>query len=372
MEQIGSILKRLRTERGFTQTEVAAAISVTSQAVSKWENGSGMPDVSQLVPLADFFGVTVDCILGRRDNAAEEEIAEYIAKFDDIVCFGRDLAKEQGISVEEAFDILIEEARKMCRKYPGNYRLMAHLSWVLYFAPKEGGYDGNQKACELYGELVDLEERILAECPDSKLRNDAVIIMVWTYPYLNRYDRIKALAEQSMPMHGCREALLCDAAEHGTEEHRKYNEEYLHHCIKHIHYALWGWYFRKDCPPEECLALADMEWKIYHAYHDRGDFDKWETGHLFENRLYAARAYLAMNNEAAADRAIQDGLDLLAAVMPDEAEVYTSTAMTRVDRRVPWHRYPEPDWVRDMAKSFTKDTGVDITDRIEGVLVTSC
>ena len=106
MEQIGTILRNLRTERGFTQTEVAAAISVTSQAVSKWENGSGMPDVSQLVPLADFFGVTVDCILGRRDNAAEEEITEFLGKFDDIVYYGRNLAKEQEISVEEAFDIL--------------------------------------------------------------------------------------------------------------------------------------------------------------------------------------------------------------------------------------------------------------------------
>ena len=44
MEQIGEILRRLRTKRGFTQTEVASAISVTSQAVSKWENGSGCPD----------------------------------------------------------------------------------------------------------------------------------------------------------------------------------------------------------------------------------------------------------------------------------------------------------------------------------------
>lgn len=368
MEQIGSILRRLRTERGFTQTEVAAAISVTSQAVSKWENGSGIPDVSQLVPLADFFGVTVDCILGRRDNAAEEEIQEFLGKFDDIVCYGRNLAKEKDISVEEAFDILIDDARKMLRKYPGEYRLMAHLSWVLCFAPKEGGYDGNQKAFELYGELVDLGERILAECPDSKLRNDAVWLMAWTYPYLNRYDKVKALAEQAPGMGGCRESLMCEAAEYGTEEHRKYNEEYLHHCIKHIHYALWGWYIRKNCPPEERLALADMEWKIYHAYHDHGDFDNWRAGHLFESRLFAARAHLAMNNQAAADRAIQEGLDLLAAIIPDEATVYTSTAMTRIGERVPWCRNPGFVWMRRLAEQFTKDTGVDIADRLEAVL----
>lgn len=371
MEQIGEILRRLRTERGFTQTEVASAISVTSQAVSKWENGSGMPDVSQLVPLADFFGVTVDCILGRRDNAAEEEIREYLGKFDDIVCYGRNLAKEQGISVEEAFDILIDEARKMCRKYPGNYRLMAHLSWVLCFAPKEGGYDDSQKAFELYGELVDLGERILAESPDSRLRNDAVWLMCWTYTYLNRYDRIKSLAEQAPPMHGCREALLCEAAEWGTEEHRKYNEEYLHHCMKHIHFALHDWYYRRNCPPEERLALTEMEWKIYHAYHDHGDFDVWRAGDLVENRLYAARAYIAMNDASAADRAVREGLDLLAAVIPDEAEVYTSTAMTRIGKRVPWCGNPLLTRLRRIAEEFTKDTGMDITDRLETVLTTA-
>ncbi len=39
METIAGILRTLRTERGYTQTEVAAALNLTSQAVSKWENG---------------------------------------------------------------------------------------------------------------------------------------------------------------------------------------------------------------------------------------------------------------------------------------------------------------------------------------------
>ena len=42
----------------------AQRLSVTAQAVSKWENGNGLPDISQLVPLAQIFGITTDSLLG--------------------------------------------------------------------------------------------------------------------------------------------------------------------------------------------------------------------------------------------------------------------------------------------------------------------
>ena len=51
-ETMGQIIKRLRKERNFTQEELAEQLGVTFQAVSKWENDTGMPDISQVVPLA--------------------------------------------------------------------------------------------------------------------------------------------------------------------------------------------------------------------------------------------------------------------------------------------------------------------------------
>ena len=55
-ESIGKTIRRLRKERGLTQEELAERLNVTSQAVSKWESESGMPDISQIVPLASVFG----------------------------------------------------------------------------------------------------------------------------------------------------------------------------------------------------------------------------------------------------------------------------------------------------------------------------
>ena len=62
-ETIGQIIRRLRKERDLTQEELAEKLNVSSQAISKWENGSTIPDISQVVPLAKLFGISTDYLL---------------------------------------------------------------------------------------------------------------------------------------------------------------------------------------------------------------------------------------------------------------------------------------------------------------------
>mgnify|MGYP004577724771 CR=1 FL=1 len=66
---IGNNISLLRKSRNLTQEELAAALGVSAQAVSKWENNSSCPDVSLLTVIADYFGVTVDALL--RSGAEE-------------------------------------------------------------------------------------------------------------------------------------------------------------------------------------------------------------------------------------------------------------------------------------------------------------
>jgi len=62
-KEIGVLLSRLRKERNMTQREVAERLSVSPQAVSKWERGQGHPDVGILPALSSLFGVAADRLL---------------------------------------------------------------------------------------------------------------------------------------------------------------------------------------------------------------------------------------------------------------------------------------------------------------------
>lgn len=61
-------LKRLREERGIDQKVLAIDLNVSQPTISDWENGRKTPSVDNLVRLADYFSVSLDCLLGRVDQ----------------------------------------------------------------------------------------------------------------------------------------------------------------------------------------------------------------------------------------------------------------------------------------------------------------
>ena len=78
---IGQTIKLYRKEKQFTQSELAELIGVSTQAISKWETDSGMPDISQIVPLARVLEISTDKLLGHTDAAFEKEVAEIRQEF---------------------------------------------------------------------------------------------------------------------------------------------------------------------------------------------------------------------------------------------------------------------------------------------------
>lgn len=59
-EKIGNFILELRKEKNMTQQELADKIGVTDKAISKWENGRGMPDLSLMKPLCKELGITIN------------------------------------------------------------------------------------------------------------------------------------------------------------------------------------------------------------------------------------------------------------------------------------------------------------------------
>ena len=63
-DKAAAFIEEKRKEKGLTQQQVAEALHVTRQAVSKWEQGKSLPDVDTLLHLAELFQVPVEALLG--------------------------------------------------------------------------------------------------------------------------------------------------------------------------------------------------------------------------------------------------------------------------------------------------------------------
>lgn len=80
--EFGNRLYELRKGRGMSQEDLAAALEVTRQTVSKWEVGDSTPDMAKLAALAELFGVSLDFLVlgkitvtGKLDALGEKVLA---------------------------------------------------------------------------------------------------------------------------------------------------------------------------------------------------------------------------------------------------------------------------------------------------------
>ena len=67
MDKLKDRIKKERLKKELNQPQLAKIMSVSKQTVSNWENGNRIPDTLTLSKLADFFGCSVDYLLGKTD-----------------------------------------------------------------------------------------------------------------------------------------------------------------------------------------------------------------------------------------------------------------------------------------------------------------
>ena len=75
---LGNNIKKYRHDLGITQEELAGILCVTGQAVSKWESGAGLPDVTQIVPLAQALNVSTDALFGFAAESYDHKLADEV------------------------------------------------------------------------------------------------------------------------------------------------------------------------------------------------------------------------------------------------------------------------------------------------------
>lgn len=120
---IGEIIKNKRTQKSLSQAELAEVLHVSAQSVSKWENGSSMPDINQLPVLASFFGITIDELFAYPTDLEYERIENAIDN-------GYPLTNEQ-FSHSEQF--LLDEIKRD----PSQHRAVSMLGDLYLFESAE-------------------------------------------------------------------------------------------------------------------------------------------------------------------------------------------------------------------------------------------
>lgn len=143
---IGANIKMLRSRKNITQEQLSEAMNVTCAAVSKWERGETFPDITLLQPLAYYFDVSLDELMGYNKEKIEREIDEFIGEYKKII---RTSKAE-------------EEIRKAYRKYPNDYRIM---NYYVYNIVGDADCD-NDKILAHKDEILSICEKIINGCTD--------------------------------------------------------------------------------------------------------------------------------------------------------------------------------------------------------------
>lgn len=139
---IGENIKRLRKEKKITQETLADIFNVTPAAVSKWENNETYPDITLLFPLANYFGVSIDELMGYNNLVYEEEIKKVKKDINDMWLINNNWEKAKALTMDAI------------NKYPNDYELM--IKYLFFIT---GGQADNDDKI-----LIDNEKEIIKFC----------------------------------------------------------------------------------------------------------------------------------------------------------------------------------------------------------------
>ena len=237
----GATIKRLRKEKGFTQDQLANLLNISSQAVSRWENNSAMPDISLLVPLANIFHVTTDALLEVNVEETENQIRGILEN---------SLEYDKTLSREENDDLQIGNLRDAVRRYPQDVRLKRQLAALLEH--KIMLQDPNPDPA-LFREQIDLlEDAIRISTVKERVEADKTHL-AYLYTQLKNPERVRELADEASDMKNCREFILPNALTGEAQVRARKN--LIFKCTDEIIRTIHSLY------EENAEDLTDQEWR---------------------------------------------------------------------------------------------------------------
>ena len=197
LNHLGNNISQFRKSSDITQEQLAERLGVSVSAVSQWETGKTMPDISAIPVLCHIFNVTADALLGIDREKEEAEIKRINAEANLLMDRGH-LAKAEK---------MLLDAHK---RYPNSYELMVSLM-DLYFnlSLMEGdSVENKNKEEKNLHKCIAYAQRILEGCKDEESRASANQILCLSYDRLGENEKAIEIAQSMPSMSVCRESLL--------------------------------------------------------------------------------------------------------------------------------------------------------------------
>ena len=279
--RIAETIRSLRKEMGITQEELAGAIGVTTQAVSKWERGEGYPDITLLPNIAEYFQVTLDTLCGIDEKKKQADISAILR------------ATNYASSYEDGVKI----AREGLAKFPHSIELKSNLAEALMGCPARW-----TPPREVLEEVIRLYEDILGHCPDlNTISPNAFSLLCRAYISIGEEKKARQIAYQ---INGEYESQHVWCLILQGEELVTHIQESIIHTLPKIHFMVWELLKTPCYTSKEKIALCEKMIAAYSLFYESRD---WPVGLLFSHQLYIQIAVLSIKlNDTAGSLAALD------------------------------------------------------------------
>ncbi len=323
LSQIGEKIREFRLRDGRTQQEMAKALGITPQAISRWESGLSYPDVEMFPKIAEYFGVSIDRLYGRAIDERELEVERILGNIREM--------HRNGVDPKDIVDVL----RDAVRQYPKEERFMLSLCNVLHRLSLRDKESDSAAALRYAIESATWGEKILAETADNTFRYEAAHTLKYIYTENPEMGfKIDRLAETMPPIKICRENILCYVTD--EEEAFRNAQWFSMECLTNIVYFS-DWY--KD--PEERFRHKKTVLSMVKAYLPDGDYENhWSFQKILTLYMECARGELDFGTPDAALELLEEVLRILES-FPNGTEAFVMEHTSRTLHSLPSQKiYP--------------------------------
>ncbi len=255
--QLGEKIKNLRKQRNISQEVFANYLGVSFQAVSKWENGNTMPDVTMIPSIASFFGISTDELFDFNLFETEKQV--------EAIC-------------DEAYTHRLSDALKSeqilrdgLRRFPGNDIILNNLLYTLDYKTRTD-------------EVISLCKSLIESTKDDSIKYDASRLLAECYHQSGQKDLIKPTLEKIPEIYFTKLELLATLLD-GEESYEAAQKQKNISAEKLINMLIiCGERLKENGENEKAIAQFEIAKRILEAFEADFVEDKYFKGTIYDNQ----------------------------------------------------------------------------------------